>query len=258
MSTDIDTNDGDDNEDKGPDAIAEGSPDVVATSARSITVEMQQERARLRHAIREEWKTKPLRAAFRRVALPSAVMGGLAYLLSMAHGEPNAVLAAAAGAAYYPTHAVAEPVARWAGKISGHLKNMFGRNLYYQQVTKEISSEAFTRGVLLTLLLNAAVMGPTYVELAKDSAVYSGKGISYVATRLFYGISNYPGKQPGAPATEAPAAQDKPVIEQDKPAVQEQKNEVQGALAPAALRPGLSGKVTLAGGRMLRWTAPQA
>jgi hypothetical protein len=210
MSHDHDDHNPADDEDKGPDAIADGSPEIVATSARSITVEMQQEREKYRRAMRDEWKNHPLRAAFKRVVAPSALIGGAAYLLSVAKGEPSWELAALAGAAYYPAHMVSTPVARWAGKISGHVSNMFGTNLYYQQVTKEISYEAFTRGALLALLLTSAVMGPTYVNIAKDATVESAKGISYVAKRAFFGFQNYPDTKieaaPAAPETKKPEA----------------------------------------------------
>lgn len=188
----------------GPDAIADGDHDVTSTSSQAITRELERGKAQKKAVARKEWKTKPVKAFFKRVAAPSAAMGTGAYLLSVAHGEPSPWLAAAAGAAYFPTSTAAEPVSRWAGKLHGHLSNMFNRNQYFQQIAKEIEYESWARGFLMASLLSSAVMGPTYVKVLGDTAEAIGDGVSFVATRLYYGITNY--EKPSSTPVEAPEA----------------------------------------------------
>lgn len=183
-----------DNEELGLDETGFDQEQVTTTSLAGISRELDRVQAAKKAKSKRDWKTRPVRSFFSKVALPSTLLGLASYGLSMAHGTPNEVMAVASGALWYPAHTVREPVSRFLGKVDGAIRNLassFNKNAqetYFQQKTQEINYAGWSDGALTVGLLTGAVLLPTYGEIIANTAVSTYHGAGYVIDVVSEGI----------------------------------------------------------------------
>ena len=186
--TDHDDNDAD------LDNAAGDNDEVHATSVSRMTREFDDQKNRQKAAAKKAWKDKPIRTAFSKVVAPSGLLASAAYGLSHAFGEPSIPLAAISGALWTPIHTVREPIARFAGKVDGSIRNLSSTfdkassETYFQQKTQEIRYEGFSDGFVTTALATGAVMLPTYGDIIVNTATSIGDGLSYVTNVIVEGV----------------------------------------------------------------------
>lgn len=184
----------DDHSDADLDGAATGDDDVISASVSQISREFDALKKKSKALSRKNWKQRPVRTFFQKVAMPSTLLGLAAYGLSYANGDPNVKMAAVSGALWYPAHSIREPISRFLGKVDGSIRNVassFNGNAsetYFQQKTQEIRYEGWSDGAVTAGLLTGAVLLPTYGALVADTAVSLYNGASYLKDVIVEGV----------------------------------------------------------------------